>query len=90
MSFFAGPRRDAFYFDFNRFNEVISGTAAPDGFLPPGTAEDFFEALNVLAIAVEIPNSMLGTAPQHIANGIGGVANLAPSYNVWVSAKRKQ
>jgi hypothetical protein len=35
MSFFAGPRRDAFYFDFNRFNDVISGAVAPEGFLPP-------------------------------------------------------
>ncbi len=90
MSFFAGPRRDAFFFDFNRFNEVISGAAAPDGFLPPGTANDFFAGLNVLAIAIEVPNSMLGSAPTHVANGIGSVNNLTPAYNVWVSTKRKQ
>ncbi len=89
MNFFAGPRRDAFYFDFNRFNEVVSGAAAPDGFFPPGTAEDFFEDLNVLAIAVEIPNSMLGTAPPHVGAAVG-IDGLPPAYNVWVSAKRKQ
>jgi hypothetical protein len=89
MSFFAGPRRDAFYFDFNRFNEVISGVAAPEGFLPPGTADDFFDELNVLAIAVEVPNSMLGTAPAHVG-GLVGIPNLPPAYNVWVSTKRKQ
>lgn len=89
MNFFAGPRRDAFYFDFNRFNEVISGTAAPDGFYPPGTAEDFFLDLNVLAIAVEVPNSMLGTPPPHVGAAVG-INGLPPSYNIWVSAKRKQ
>ncbi|QNJ98462.1 DUF4331 family protein [Constantimarinum furrinae] len=89
MSFFAGPRRDAFYFDFNRFNEVISGAVAPEGFLPPGQAEDFFLDLNVLAIAVEVPNGMLGTAPAHVG-GLVGINGLPPSYNVWVSAKRKQ
>ncbi len=89
MSFFAGPRRDAFYFDFNRFNEVVSGNVAPDGFLPPGTAEDFFVDLNVLAIAIEIPNSMLGTPPPHVGGAVG-INGLPPAYNVWVSAKRKQ
>lgn len=89
MNFFAGPRRDAFYFDFNRFNEVISGAVAPEGFLPPGTAEDFFADLNVLAVAVEIPNSMLGTAPPHVGGAVG-INGLPPAYNVWVSAKRKQ
>lgn len=89
MNFFAGPRRDAFYFDFNRFNEVISGSVAPEGFLPPGTADDFFATLNVLAVAVEIPNAMLGTPPPHVGAAVG-INGLPPAYNVWVSAKRKQ
>lgn len=89
MTFFAGPRRDAFYFDFNRFNEVATGVAAPDGFFPPGTAEDFFLDLNVLAIAVEVPNSMLSAAPPHVGGAVG-ITGLPPAYNVWVSAKRKQ
>lgn len=89
MSFFAGPRREAFYFDFNRFNDIASGAAAPDGFFPVGEAEDFFEELNTLAIVIEIPNSMLGTAPTHILGSEGGINNLPPAYNVWVSAKRK-
>ena len=89
MSFFAGPRRDYFYFDFNRFNEVASGTAAPEGFFLPGEASDFFENLNVLAIIIEVPNFMLGDAPDHIG-GAFGINGLPRAHNVWVSAKRKQ
>jgi hypothetical protein len=89
MTFFAGPRRDAFYFDFNQFNQVISGTVAPDGFLAAGEASDFFENLNVLAIVVEVPNSLLGDAPAHIAGSVG-VEGLPDAYNVWVTTKRKQ
>tara|TARA_A100000171_G_C2140207_1_gene154656 strand:+ start:3012 stop:3725 length:714 start_codon:yes stop_codon:yes gene_type:complete len=89
MSFFAGPRRDYFFFDFERFNAVTSGAVAPEGFFPPGEATDFFEDLNVLAISVELPNSMLGTAPAHVGGAVG-IENLPPAYNVWVSAKRKQ
>ncbi len=90
MSFFAGPRRDAFYFDFNRFNDVASGAAAPDGFFPTGEAEDFFEDLNTLAIVVEVPNVLLGTPPAHILGSEGEINDLPPAYNVWVSAKRKE
>ncbi len=93
MTFFAGPRRDAFFFDFNRFNEVATGVAAgeipPAGFNPPGTASDFFANLNVLAVVVEIPNSMLGTAPPHVGGAVG-IGGLPPAYNVWVSTKTKQ
>lgn len=89
MTFFAGPRRDYFYFDFNRFNEVVGGTAAPEGFFPAGTASDFFENLNVLAIVVEIPNSLLGDAPAHVGGAVG-INGLPNAYNVWVTTKRKQ
>ncbi|MAZ72767.1 MAG: molecular chaperone DnaK [Flavobacteriaceae bacterium] len=87
MSFFAGPRRDYFFFDFERFNMVTSGEVAPEGFNAEGT--DFFENLNVLAISVEVPNSMLGTAPPHVGAAVG-LEGLPPAYNVWVSAKRRQ
>ena len=90
MSFFAGPRRDYFYFDFDRFNAVASGSVAPEGFSEPENAVDFFEDLNVLAITVEVPNSMLGTAPTHVATAAGLVDGLPDAYNVWVSTKRKQ
>lgn len=90
MSFFAGPRREALFFDFNRFNDVVSGAAAPAGFFPSGEAEDFFEDLNALAIVIEVPNSLLGNAPEHILGSEGNISNLPPAYNVWVSAKRKQ
>lgn len=89
VTYFAGPRRDAFFFDFNRFNAVVSGSVAPEGFLPPGQASDFFANLNVLAIVVEVPNSLLGDAPPHVAGAVG-INGLPDSYNVWVSAKRKQ
>ncbi len=85
--FLHGPRRDYFFFDFERFNAVTSGMVAPEGFLPEGT--DFFEDLNVLAISVELPNSMLGTAPAHVGGAVG-LTGLPPAYNVWVSTKRKQ
>lgn len=89
MTFFAGPRRDAFFFDFNRFNMVASGAVAPEGFLPPGQASDFFINLNVLAVVVEIPNALLGTAPPHVAGAVG-INGLPNAYNIWISTKRKQ
>lgn len=93
MKFFAGPRRDAFFFDFNRFNQVATGAAAPAGFLPEGTGEgfasDFFANLNVLAVVVEVPNSMLGSAPPHVAGAVG-ITTLPNAYNVWVTTKKKQ
>lgn len=92
IKFYAGPRRDAFFFDFERFNMVASGAVAPEGFLPPGEATDFFENLNVLALVVEVPNSLLGTAPEHIAvtAGLFPPGALPNSYNMWVATKRKQ
>ncbi len=89
MSVFAGPRRDGFFFDFNRFNLVAAGEVAPEGFLPPGEASDFFEDLNVLAVSVEVPNAMLGEAPPHVG-GVLGIEGLPNAYNVWVTTKRKQ
>ena len=82
MQFFAGPREDPFFFDFNTYNEVISGAAT--GFNNPGT--DTFAGTNVLSIVVEVPKSMLGS-------GVVGANPLAPTvpvYNVWVEAKLKQ
>jgi hypothetical protein len=89
MSFFAGPRRDPFFFDLDRFGIITDKTVVPQGFLPPGEATDYYAGLNVLAVAVEVPNSMLGTPPTHIGESFG-VTSLPPSYNVWVSTKRKQ
>jgi len=89
LTFFAGPRRDPFFFDFNRYNQVVSGEVAPEGFLPPGEASDFFENLNVLAVVVEVPNAMLGTAPPHVGGAVG-LNGLPNAYNVWVTTKRKQ
>jgi hypothetical protein len=82
MKFFAGPREDPFFFDFNKYNEVLAGTAS--GFDNPGV--DTFAGSNVLSIVVELPKSMF-------PNGTAGVNPFAPStrmYNVWVEAKRKQ
>lgn len=92
LRFFAGPRRDPFFFDFNQFNMVVSGQAAQNGgmgFLPEGEASDFFENLNVLGIVVEVPNSLLGSAPPHVGAAVN-INGLPNAYNVWVSTKRKQ
>ena len=90
MSFFAGPRRDPYFFDVNRFNNIASGAAAPKGFFPPEEANDFFESLNTLAIVIEVPNAMLGNAPTHVLEIEGNINGLPPAYNVWVSTKRKK
>lgn len=89
MTFFAGPRRDAFFFDFNQYNQVVSGAVAPDGFLAAGEASDFFDNLNVMAVVVEVPNSLLGSAPPHVGGAVG-ISGLPNAYNVWVTTKRKQ
>lgn len=83
MKFFAGPREDPFFFDFDQYNRVLAGSA-PDGFNDPGV--DTFAGTNVLSVVVEVPKSMLG-------NGVTGVNPFAPDtpmYNVWVETKRKQ
>jgi len=89
MKIYAGARRDPFFLDFNRFNAIASGSVAPEGFLPPSEASDFFENLNVLSVVAEVPNSLLGTAPAHVAAAVG-ITTLPPAYNVWASTKRKQ
>jgi len=93
MKVYAGPRRDMFFFDFNQFNKVKQGpNVAPNGFLQAGAASDFFENLNVLAVVVEVPNSLLGDAVPHVANGVGAIPNdlLPDVYNVWATTNRKQ
>ena len=62
MKFFAGPREDPFFFDFNQYNAVLSGTAS--SFNNPGM--DTFAGTNVLSVVVEFPKSMLpGGALRH-------------------------
>ncbi len=81
MKFFAGPREDPFFFDFNQYNAILVGTAS--SFNNPGA--DTFAGTNVLSIVVEVPKSM-------IPGGVAGVNPFAPNtpiYNVWVEAKRK-
>lgn len=89
MVLYAGPRRDPFYFDLDRFNAIAAGDAAPEGFLPADEATDFFADLNVLSIVVEVPNSMLGDAPDHVGGAVG-LTGLPAAYNTWASTKRKQ
>ncbi|CAM3379350.1 DUF4331 family protein [Aequorivita lipolytica] len=82
MKFFAGPREDPFFFDFNKYNEVLAGNAT--SFDNPG--EDTFAGSNVLSVVIEVPKSML-------PGGVVGVNPFAPNtpiYNVWVETKRKQ
>ena len=82
VSLFAGPRQDAFYFDFVRFNQVIAPSPEDNsGFNVPGT--DTFDGTNTLSIALEIPNSLLGTpTAKNVIN--------VPVYKTWVTTNRKQ
>lgn len=68
---FAGPRDDPFFFDLGAYQNILGGTAS--GFSDPGT--DAFAGTNVMAIAVEMPKSMIAS---------GG------SINTWVETKTKQ
>ncbi|MBT8295004.1 MAG: DUF4331 domain-containing protein [Gramella sp.] len=82
VSLFAGPRQDAFYFDFVRFNEVIAPSPEDNsGFNVPGT--DTFDGANTLSIALEVPNALLGTPTAQNVLGI-------PVYKAWVTTNRKQ
>jgi Domain of unknown function (DUF4331) len=67
---FAGPRDDPFFFDLSRFREIIAGTQT--GFRNPGV--DAFAGTNVMAMVVEVPKTLLGTAA---------------TINVWAETKSK-
>ncbi len=92
VSLFAGPRQDAFFFDFFQFNAVIGGMA-PEGFKPAGdpnstddddtTAVDTFDGANTMSIVVEIPNSMLGETTATNVLGLN-------VYKTWVTTNAKQ
>jgi len=92
VSLFAGPRQDAFFFDFFQFNAVIGGMA-PEGFKPPGdpnstedddtTAVDTFDGANTMSLVVEIPNSILGETTGQNALGL-------TVYKTWVTTNAKQ
>ncbi|MCR1026831.1 DUF4331 domain-containing protein [Cellulophaga baltica] len=81
VKLFAGPRQDAFFFDFFQFNKVL--TATPEGFLAPGDASDTFDGANTMSIVIEIPNAMLGTPTA--TNALGVVV-----YKTWVTSNIKQ
>ena len=92
VSLFAGPRQDAFFFDFFQFNAVIGGEA-PLGFKPAGdpsstddddtTAVDTFDGANTMSIVIEIPNSLLGeTTAVNVLQ--------LPVYKTWVTTNVKQ
>lgn len=88
ISLFAGPRRDPFFFDQERFSLIQSGTVAPEGFNAGTDALDAFAQTNVLTVAITLPTELLGVAPSHVLNDYGDF-NLPNAYNVWVSTKRK-
>jgi hypothetical protein len=88
ISLFAGPRRDPFFFDQERFTQIQNGSLAPEGFNTGSEASDAFAQTNVLTIALSLPTVLLGDAPEHVLNEYGDF-NLPNAYNVWVSTKRK-
>lgn len=67
---FAGPRDDPFFFDLVRFREIVGGTQT--SFRSPGI--DTFAGTNIMAIAIEVPKSLLGAAT---------------TINVWAESKTK-
>ena len=82
VSLFAGPRQDPFYFDFNRYNEVIAPSMEDNsGFNVPGI--DTFDGANTMTIAVEVPNSLLGEPT-------GTNVLSVPVYKTWVTTNKKQ
>lgn len=82
MKFFAGPREDPFFFDFDKFNLVVSGNAT--SFDNPGT--DYYAEKNVLSVVIEFPKTMLPAGTV----GVNPYAPDTPIYNVWLETKRKQ
>ncbi|WP_158973570.1 DUF4331 family protein [Cellulophaga sp. L1A9] len=82
VKLFAGPRQDAFFFDFFQFNAVIGGNA-PLGFKEASEAEDTFDGANTMSIVLEIPNAMLGTTTATNALGL-------EVYKTWVTSNKKQ
>lgn len=55
---FAGPRDDPFFFDFDKFEDILAGDAS--SFSDTGT--DTFAGTNVLSLVIELPKTMLGSA----------------------------
>jgi hypothetical protein len=53
---FAGPRDDPFFFDLNRYKEILDGKSG--AFRSPGV--DAFAGTNVLSIVVEVPKTLIG------------------------------
>jgi hypothetical protein len=53
---FAGPRDDPFFFDLNRYKEILDGKAG--AFRSPGV--DTFAGTNVLSVVVEVPKTLIG------------------------------
>jgi hypothetical protein len=54
---------------FFQFNAVIGGNA-PLGFKEASEAEDTFDGANTMSIAIEVPNTMLGTTTAKNALGL--------------------
>lgn len=88
IQLFAGPRRDPFFFDQDRFSLIQSGTIPGEGFNAAAEAVDAFDQSNVLTVAIALPTAMLGPAPAHALSPYVDF-NLPNAYNVWVSTKRK-
>lgn len=72
IAFFAGPRKDPFFFDLTQFfkidpdrnykNQPDPPKASQACFRPAGEARDFLADFNVLSLVVEMPRAMLRNA----------------------------
>lgn len=81
--FFAGPREDPFFFDFDQYLSITNNVTV-NSYNNPGT--DTYAGKNVLSVVVEFPKALLPAGTI----GVNPFASATPIYNVWLEAKRKR
>lgn len=81
--FFAGPREDPFFFDYDQYL-AITNNSAVEGYNNPG--KDTYAGKNVLSVVIEFPKALLPSGTV----GVNPFAPATPIYNVWLEAKRKR
>lgn len=87
VSFFAGPRRDPFYFDLTQFFKISPDrnykshphVPAPSAqcFRPAGQADNYLKNFNVLSLIVEMPRAALETPANRGRINVWATASVA-------------
>lgn len=81
--FFAGPREDPFFFDYDQYVSIANNETVTS-YNNPGM--DTYAGKNVLSVVVEFPKALLPAGTV----GVNPFAASTPMYNVWLEAKRKR